>query len=58
MALVMGSTYIMRERVKPRYQFENLFGGCMVNADGVRRGESAVASVARKATYLQVHFCL
>ena len=36
MAPVMGSTYIMRERVKPRYQFENLFGGCMVNADGVR----------------------
>ena len=48
MAPVMGSTYIMRERVKPRYQFENLNGGCMVNADGVRcRGKCDCVSCAK-----------
>ena len=48
MAPVMGSTYIMRESVKPRYQFENLFGGCMVNADGVRcRGKCGCVSCAK-----------
>ena len=48
MAPVMGRAYIMRERVKPRYQFENLFGGCMVNADGVRcRGKCGCVSCAK-----------
>ena len=42
------STYIMRERVKPRYQFEKLFGGCTVNVDCVRcRGKYGCVSCAK-----------
>ena len=58
MAPVMGSTYIMRERVKPRYQFENLFGGCMVNADGVRRRGKCAKSNLLAGAFLLAIFLL